>query len=317
MIKQKDAALEAMRWICILAVVLHHGISVQRHSPDTIAGIRTLQEWLQWCVPGFFLVSGFLQPLGRPLGSQFLARARRLLLPYVVVSILGFLAVAGLHFSGLQSYPESQTLTLPILARQIFWLAGFGPQMYFLPYLLLVWVLVVPVLRFVPARWVVFLFAGLVALQGAVWMFPLGVLGPGLDKLVGYATAFALGVSMRAWGHEREGLFALATVGTGTMAALATGQLWMVSLVVPAAMKWALSKVPLEGIVAALGKLGSPGGIYLWHTPLVLPACSKVLGSLGILDWPNYVVSCLMACAVSLAIGRILSHFRATRWITL
>lgn len=317
MTKQKDAALEAMRWICIVAVVLHHGISVQRHSPSTIEEIKVLQEWLQWCVPGFFLVSGFLQPLGRPLGSQFLARSRRLLLPYVVVSILGFLAVAGLQVSGLQSYPEAQTLTIPYLATQLLWLAGFGPQMYFLPYLLLVWMLVVPLTRFVPGRGIVFVFAGLLAMQGATWMFPSGVLGPGLDKLLGYATAFAGGVSMRAWGRENEGRFALVATGLGILAALATGHAWMVSLVVPTAMKWALSKLPLEGLVVALGRLGSPGAIYLWHTPLVLPACSKVLGAAGLLDWPNYAVSCLMACAAALAIGRILSRFRATRWISL
>lgn len=314
---KKDPSLEAMRWMCILAVVCHHGISLQRHSPETVAQIRVLQDWLQWCVAGFFLVSGYLQPLGRPLASQFLGRARRLLVPYLAVSLLAFGSVSVLHHSGLQAYPEPETLNLASLAAKLVWLAGFGPQLYFLPYLLLAWVLVVPSLRWIPPRWAFLPFLALLAAQTAFWTPPLGILGPGLDKLAAYALAFSLGVSLRAREGAGEGRLVLFSIAAGAGWSVSTGQWWALSLAFPTAMRWALARLPVGGLVGRLQYLGSPGGIYLWHAPLVLPACSKVLGMVGILDWPNYLLSCGASCVVALVLDRFLASFRATRWLTL
>lgn len=308
--RKKDHGIEALRWISILAVVLHHGISRQRQSSETIDQILLLKDWLEWCVPAFFYVSGLLFVAPRATGLlPFLAhRARRLLVPYLVVSTIAFVGLWTLHSTGLWKNPNPQDLEPGHLLHQLVWLTGVGPQMYFLPYLYLVGAVTAILALAIPARWLSTAAAGLILLSAFGWLMPHSVLGAGFERAPAFLFAFCMGVSDRVSASRFRTTLLVATVlGLACLAGFA-GEAWPLSLAAPPLLYRIIRSLPIHHILGWLEKLGSPGAIFLWHAPIIQPAASLLLGALGILDWWNYLAAAVLACALSLGIDRVIAR---------
>jgi len=313
--RTRDFGIESLRWIAIVAVVMHHGVFRQRQSPETVEQIMRLKEWIEWCVPAFFYLSGLLFRSGTSaLSASYLAtRAKRLLVPYAIVSTLAFAALLALHHSGIWSYPRPEELRLGHFFRLTAWLVGFGPQFYFLPYLFLVGLAAALLAWKVPARWMSTVAAALFALCGFGWLMPETVLGPGLERVPAFLLAFALGVSDRGWtGKGRHVHFAGALLVLGGIG-LGLGTWWPVSIWIPLALYRILGLLPARRVIEALDRVGNPGAIFLWHAPILLPAASFLLGRLGVLDWSNYLLSVSVACLGALAVDSIIRKIPVLR----
>lgn len=309
--KRRDHAIEALRWMSILAVVLHHGIVKRSQSPETIDQIHSFKLWIEWCVPAFFYVSGrLLRSSGtRDFAVQTLKRARRLLVPYIGVSFLSFLLLWLAANLGSWSFTGESDLTFRALGIKLVWLSGFGPQLYFLPYLFLVGLLASAAVLLVPTRWLSVLAAALFLWVGFGWMLPYTALGQGLQQIPAFLLAFSLGVSDKAWEGSRGELAHAAATTLGACAlAFHLDASWPIALAIPLLLYRLLRRIPLRRVVEALDRLGNPGGIFLWHAPILLPACSVALSFLHVRDWPNYLLSCFAAIAFSLVIDAFVAR---------
>lgn len=306
----RDQTIEALRWISIVAVVFHHGISVQRQSPETIEQIMSFRSWIEWCVPAFFYLSGRLfRPASLAgLPGALSARARRLLVPYVLVSLLSFAALAILQWSHLWASPSPEELRVAVLIEKLVWLAGFGPQLYFLPYLFLVGAFASALATSIPARWLSTITGIALLVVGFGWMFPDTVLGPGLERLAIFLYCYCLGASDRALDALPARIHLAATTVLAVALALVLSACWPLSLAVPPLLYRALRRFPTTPAVRFLENFGKPGGIFLWHAPILLPACSVALGILHVRDWANYILSVLLACIAALVVDRIVAR---------
>lgn len=295
----------------IVAVVLHHGIVTRSLSPEAIDQILAFKLWIEWCVPAFFYVSGrLLRRSGAgDFAVQTIRRARRLLIPYIGVSLLSFLLLWVAAKLGAWSFSGESNLTFAALGTKLLWLSGFGPQLYFLPYLFLVGLLASAALLLVPTRWISLLAAALFLWVGFGWMFPYTALGEGLQQIPAFLLAFSLGASDKAWeGNRGESVHFAATSLGACALAFHLGVTWPLALAVPLLLYRLLRRIPLRRVVEALDQLGNPGGIFLWHAPILLPACSVALSFLHVRDWPNYLLSCLAAIALSLVIDAFVAR---------
>lgn len=317
--RRRDYGIEALRWLAILAVVMHHGISRQRLSEVTIDQIMILKDWIEWCVPAFFYVSGRLFrgsstfEFFHSVGS----RARRLLVPYFVVSLLSFALLWSVHQTGAWQHSNPEELLILDLIHKLVWLVGFGPQLYFLPYLFVVGTLSGILALIVPPKSLSTLSFIIFLIVGFGWLMPNTVLGPGLERLPAFLLSFCLGVSDKALSltPSRIHLFGI-TIGL-SLVSFAINDFWPISIAAPLFLYRILSNISMEPFIKRLEKFGNPGAIFLWHAPLVLPACSTILGVMGVMNWSNYLLSVLFSCMASLAIGRIIAKIPGLRSIQL
>ena len=98
---RRFAAIDAVKAAGIVTIVLIHAL-----RPPWDPGLSPLERWLgqltRFGVPGFLLASGFLYAGARPDSATTLRRLRRVLLPYLVASLLaqGWRAWQGLPSEG-------------------------------------------------------------------------------------------------------------------------------------------------------------------------------------------------------------------------
>lgn len=312
--RKRDFAIEALRWIAIVAVVLHHGISRQRQSPETVDQILLFKNWIEWCVPAFFYISGqlFRPPTAGSFAGHILGRARRLLVPYALVSSLSFALMWALHNSGAWTHSQPQELQFEMFLHQMAWLAGFGPQLYFLPYLFVIGILAGLLCLLVPGRWLSLSAFAVFLACGFGWMMPTTVLGPSLQRVPVFLLAFCLGISDRSWGtrsHLHLAVALLSSIGV----AVAIRSAWPISVAAPLVLYRILSHIPLEPAIRRLERLGNPGAIFLWHAPILLPAASMTLGRVGVLDWPNYLLSVAAACVGAILVDKLVARIPVLR----
>jgi len=299
----RDQTIETLRWIAILAVVAHHAVFPDRYSPATLAGIDTLKHWIAWCVPAFFAISGALLRPGRPFGKFLAQRSRRLLVPYACMSIASFAAMWCLNAAGVYKIHDPRELAPGLLVQKIVFLAGFGPQLYFLSYLFVVSVLVFALRRLLPASAVVVLLVAALWAQCRWAFWPAGSLGPGLDKVLLFSIPFALAHWLAGLREDRPGLAWVVLGGSSALAAAvatASRTAWPVEIVVPFWLYLALSRFDLPSWLARARDRWSSGAVFLWHAPLLLPAVSIFLQRGGILQGWNFVLSCILVVPASL-----------------
>ena len=306
---RRDYAIEILRWISILAVVAHHGVFLERYSATTVQCILEFKRTIGWCVVAFFAISGALMKSDTPFPTLVSSRARRLLVPYVAVSVLSFALIWTVNRSGIYHTSDFATSgDWPLLFRNILQLNGYGPQLYFLPYLFFVTVIFRGLLQFLsPSVAIAVLFCGLCA--QAIWTpWPVGSLGPGWDKWLLYTFAFALGHWFKNSldGRTRVRLLVLlSATACGGLAAAALGKSWPIDLVVPFWIYAALKCWTPGPMFKKILDRFNPGAIFLWHAPFLLAAISVGLNRLGIVQGWNYLGSCALVVPAALCIDKM------------
>lgn len=313
--KKRDYGIESLRWISMLAVVMHHGISHQRFSPRTIDQIMAFKDWIEWCVPAFFYISGrlFRSSAASDLARSLPSRARRLLTPYLLVSFASFAALWTLHHTGIWRHSRPEELLFGDLLHKLVWLVGFGPQLYFLPYLFLVGLLAGIAALAIPRCWLSTAAFALFVLCGFGWVMPDTVLGPGLERLPAFLLSFCLGVTDRSCSPGFARIHLAAVLAATAAIGLLLHDAWPLSIAVPLLLYRVFDRLPTASAIRFLDRAGTPGSIFLWHAPLVLPACSTLLGALGVANWGNYLLAVVLACIASFGISRIVARIPLLR----
>lgn len=310
--------IDLLRWISILAVVVHHGLSQSRHSRETIEAVNSLRSMLGWCVPAFLSISGVFADRNQPLVRFLSSRALRLLVPFVCVSAISYVGMLVVSsFVDLAGATNAELDPHLFIVKLVF-LSGYGPQMYFLPYLFLVAVICRGLFRWLGPGGTVLALAVILSWQCAAWVVPRGLLGPGLDKLVPFALCFALGrwlfplVSSDPVGAlVRTGVVTVAAaVASWTMAVV-----WPIDIVVPLWLFLLLRSTRMADLIPARILRLNSGAVFLWHAPILLMGTSVVLDRLGIRDGWNFASSCALVVPLSLAVNAAVGKMPGGRFL--
>jgi fucose 4-O-acetylase-like acetyltransferase len=311
-------AIDSVKGIAIIGVLFIHMSFTRRFDPATLADIQMLQHVFAWCVLAFFFASGYLHgntPRTAPRWIDFVKkRARRLLVPCLLFSWGYKLALLAAKSAGMASTaPPAPPLTPLSLLVAV--LSPAAPQFYFLVDLFVIAVGVHTLTRFRIFRdemgpWIL----GTILLQ-SYWLLPLGVPhgeDPGLLPL--YAASYLLGYqssASRIPQHSRHASLrncVLAVLGaSGLAVAFARPQLLHVA--VPVILLQVALRLPirLQSPLAFLGRRS--GAIYVWHTPIVMPAISLLLTHFSVNGVPLILAMTVLTLAASLAMDSLVRPF--------
>lgn len=118
----RSGAIDALRHLLSIAVIVQHTQSLTRYPPEINGAIANVVTYIDGAVMGVFLLSGLFSTVGSQQGwlDDLLRQARRLLLPFVLFSL-----VNGLALSALGKADIRQELI------RLLTLQGSGPQLNF------------------------------------------------------------------------------------------------------------------------------------------------------------------------------------------
>jgi peptidoglycan/LPS O-acetylase OafA/YrhL len=317
--------LDVLKGISIFGVLVIHSSFEGRFDPATLA-VQAKLAWLfDWAVLGFFFSSGVLHKPAAPWLTTAKKRAVSLLLPFCLYNVIYNLIFVVLETAGCLPR-ETIKINFDLLLTGAFQSPAF--QLYFLPYLFLITVGIggAEKIRGRGRGWtyatILFAILGFYLCRG----WPGTAHGPEFDRLPIYLAAFILGVICKpvlsAW---RFKLLPTALVLVFVLGALVILKHPVISLLVPPLVAATASAFPFAGKTKPLLLLGGmSGSIYLWHTPLVLPAATRMLAHLGVPSMANLfaaLVLTLGACVLlryglDAAWGRMFRQ-AAPKWLVL
>lgn len=300
----RSGSIDALRHLLCVAVIIQHMTSKARYSPELNEAITRFASHIDGAVMGFFLLSGLFSSIGSGQGWQAGLRRQltRLLPPFVLFSLLNGAALSMLG----KADPAVELIRLLTLQ-------GSGPQLYFLPYLLLVWifwragaaawaVLKVPMAVAVPLL--------ILALLAAAFALPTRLsTGPAPPLLLLYAAAYGIGLAAQAT-FRRGGAVALPLAALGVVLAgggFADARFFdLAGMVTAAALAVELHR---RGVLRGTSLPGS-GGVYLLHTPITNHALSTLLLGFGVAAAANVIWTVVLTYGLCLAVTLTLIH----RW---
>ena len=273
----RDHALDLLKGIAILSVVLYH-LPPSRFTPANCSYLLDAQAAVSWCVLAFFFVSGRLctttESFSRELAAQLLDRARRLLIPCVAFSLLYRFVLALFSARG---FISSYSFKFPSdIAGWALWVfTPAPPQLYFLPFLLIVQALAMLAWAAGGRYFVLigcFLAPLLFYLAEFFGVARLPLYGDRADLFPLYLAMFAHGYASRAFPVLVGWQGVLAVCLLAGAAALCRHSPQLLLIAVPCVLYLAFGWIQMGGnnILAMLGRHSA--GIYVWHTPIILPA---------------------------------------------
>ena len=292
------AGIDLARHVLALAVIVQHMHSISRYSPQVNAVLDDVCHYVDGAVAGFFLISGFLFKMPVAARSYIGRRAVRLLVPFLLFSAIyaGVLGLLGKSGAGSAAWA--------ILSMH-----GVGPQLYFLPDLLLVSIAYLAA-RLALGRRVNPLWLDLCLLVSMVILSQLwktsATTGPDPGLLSLYFSAFLAGRVLSEVGQLRAGAAALA--GCVSLGVMGDGRYYSLALV----LLWVVSCMQLSRYLPDR-RLSGSGGIYLLHTPVINFAISTLLYRVGVAEGPNLIASIVATygLCLMLTLGLLRS---APRW---
>lgn len=280
--------IDLLRHVLTVAVIYQHMMSRSRYSEGVT---ETLDYWVplvDGAVACFFMLSGYFSRPGLT-GTRVVVTARRLLIPYFLFCLVYALLLGALGKLGAVEAVE-----------RTFTFAGVGPQLYFLPYLFVVSVVVTGVIDRIPSSlgrpltgvFILVLFLAYLALPTE------RSTGPEPRLLALYALAYALGVYRARYAGSMECLAGVAAAGVAVIFLSWQQREWDLALVV------LLVEGALRGsaLIGRTGRLAGSGGVYLLHTPILNYGISIILLKFGIGEAANVVAALVMTYLTALAI---------------
>jgi peptidoglycan/LPS O-acetylase OafA/YrhL len=314
-LKERIQFLDAIRGYAIVMVVATHALAYTQ-----VESSEVIQFWVQAiAVPPFFLVDGylFLGALRRQpefsYGDYLFKSARRLLIPWVVFTVLYGLLRAFFEYKGLLE-------TRIILGHGIFdilnaaYYSAISAQMYFLPSLFAIrsWSFITKGLATVRPLWIVAIWVaytiawasmarlfgdenGLDPIFHAFWGLQFYLLGMVLHVYREVLDKYALGCAAAA-------VFSLLAVRSAPGApSLVVQYLYILGVyfIIIAGVAHAV-------VFAALGKFTM--GIFLFHAPIVIKGASMIVPVIAQgMDLLQYVLIVLLTVTVSLLVTKLIT----------
>jgi peptidoglycan/LPS O-acetylase OafA/YrhL len=297
-----------VRGIAIIGVVFLHSSFASRFDAPALAVCATLGTLFDWAVLAFFFLSGLLQDEAQPITGFLRKRFRSLVVPFLVCNFFynlafGLLQVTtGRHCGGFQWHPSLLLFG---------WFHSPAFQLYFLPYLFGIAVTLFLLCKVIPirGRWLM-LILGFVSMvtfyQHVGW--PGWSYGPELTKLPLYFIAFLMGVVGRPVLKEKPSPSLLLPLLICVPLALLSGHLSLLSLLVPPLLYISASLVHLWWNATFLQEIGrSSAAIYLWHTPILLPAFTAIFALAHVSALANLGLSVGITIAVCVVLRKVVN----------
>jgi peptidoglycan/LPS O-acetylase OafA/YrhL len=303
------SSIDWLRSLAIIGVLILHSGFDNRFDDSTLLIWKCASHWFDWSVLAFFFASGVLHNLNTSLPVLFLKRFRSLLIPFIFYHFLYTLFFFLLRkYTVFASRPGPESLLSD--------LASIWPstafQLYFLPVLftiILTSTLISNLARsYTNCSFSLCIIASLTFYT--LFGFPISSHGSGIQNWPLYFSMFLIGILCRKLRHSRRinwrsaSLFIFASIG---ILILTKGGAW--TLFVPPLLwhgaefksNWYPKK--LAGIVGQ-----NSGSIYLWHTPLLLPAVTIAFSTLGFSSLTNWISSVSFTLVFCLALKLVLNH---------
>lgn len=321
---ERQLSIDWLRGVAIVGVLILHSGFESRFNDYTLHVWQFTAICFDWSVLAFFFTSGILRNTELTVTETISKRYRSLLIPYFLYHVLYTL----LFFLIAQHEIAIEREQIASLVGQLFspW-SSPAFQLYFLPVLFAV-TIVGRIISFGAcscSAWTQRLIIASIVSYYVLTTFPEWAHGAEPQKWPLYLAMFLMGALCRDGYkfHKNKISFVWVDCVAALVALLAThGSAWV--MLVPPAL-WFLAKSARSRFIQPLAKtLGrSSGSIYLWHTPLLLPAITILFDRIGFPPFANWILSIavtLGAClAFRYAINRVFLHFRGTpcpRWIT-
>jgi fucose 4-O-acetylase-like acetyltransferase len=278
---QRDQALDALKGLAIVGVLFAHMNFANRLSETTLFWVGVIQQFFGWCVIAFFFCSGLLTRLEEHHAKAWvqygLIRARRLLVPCLVFSLTYKCCLIALR----QGANLGQPASLPsgnLFDLVEFLFAPVGPQFYFLPYLFMVSLASVLAVTLAKGTtvlcWVVFVVCAVFYIVQPAPQLTYGASGA---LIPGYCFSFWLGLMARQNWREHVVWWVVVFLSVLVGSAM-RGTFSYAQFILPVVLYWSLRKVKVSEGLAFLGR--KSGSVYVWHDPLLLPACSILAANL-------------------------------------
>lgn len=292
-----------MRGIAIVGVIFLHSNFQSRFDSQTLALCEILAIWFDWAVLAFFFLSGLL--LDEKQGSVWFLKKRfhSLVIPFLFYNLfynIAFGVMEALTGKDFVDYQQGfSAIWLSFLSSPAF-------QLYFLPYLFIILVGAFYLCKLIEERWhgwlLIIGFAVMVAFyQRLGW--PEDSHGPEWIKLPLYSVALLSGVVGRTVLYKKNISVVIAFLLICIF--LTTHQLCLRSLLIPPLLYLAVSFIHFLRESKLLQEIGrSSGAIYLWHTPIMLPAFTTILAFCQVPAMMNLAMSLILTVSVCILFRR-------------
>ncbi len=311
-IKGRLSAIDVLRGIAILGVMVLH--SDLEGLTDPVR--RAILGVFDWSVLAFFLISGYLHNYGIPLIHVFRKRLVVLIVPFIVYNIS-----YNLLFSVLDSSVIARDLGIPVTNLAVslpWWCWAFDSpafHLYFLPDLFAITILSHGILgRLSETTRRRSAVVTLVSLPLLYLILPTPVISHGASLAVVplYMASFLLGgmfhpsnILYPKWAVALAGIALAPLMFCSSLFPNPSLSFVIVSLLFIFVVK--ILKGCNGGWIGLVGRCS--GSIYLWHTPVLMPAVSAGLfacGLIGSLTWLlNIGISLTICIGVRLAFEKV------------
>tara|TARA_R110000850_G_scaffold125699_5_gene244225 strand:+ start:86 stop:1075 length:990 start_codon:yes stop_codon:yes gene_type:complete len=320
----RQLSIDWLRGISIIGVLILHSGFEGRLDENTLRLWTSASTLVEWAVLAFFFASGLLQNPNEAICSVLRKRSITLLVPFVIYHVIYTLLLFALNSTGIgtqhiQSFDLNTQLLIPWPSPAF--------QLYFLPVLFVVMLTASIVTNTFPklSKWI----AVIIILGAAVFYcvegFPNSAHGAEFNKWPLYFASFWIGFLSKGEKLDRPcwrfPLFAICMSIIFTAATRGSG--WPIAI---PPLLWYGATISPRGWIAPLANtIGqSAGSIYLWHTPILLPAITIALSYLSIpslLIWLSSISLSIVVCigiriSISLAFRRWFK-IESPRWISL
>lgn len=317
--------LDSLRGVAIFGVLVLHSSFEGRFTEDGMAVQAIMARVFDWAVLAFFFASGFLHDRSVPFVSTLRKKSTSLLVPFFLYNALYNLVFSTLGVLG-WAHEEHVQIYSDLLANGFLHSPAF--QLYFLPYLFVVsiGICALDLLTLRRHGLVHIILLVLVLAFYIVRGYPGFSHGPELIKLPLYLAAFLIGLSGRPLfvaPFARPWMIpgALCVV----LGVLVVFRLQALSVLVPPLVVGtavAVRSIRQSRLLLCLGSLS--GSIYLWHTPVLLPAVTRFLVYCGIPSSLNLLGSIGLTLAACIVLRHGLDSFfvhvfkrQTPKWISL
>lgn len=291
--------IDVVRGIAIIGVVFLHSSFESRFDEPTLVICAYLERLFDWVVLAFFFLSGLLQDDRQELGLFLKRRFKSLMIPFFACNLFYNLAfvilevLTGRQFGGHEWGPALLLLG---------WFHSPAFQLYFLPYLFGIAVVVFLMSKVISHRGRLLLL--LISLATTVTFYqnvgwPVSSHGAQTIKLPLYFAAFLMGVVGRPFMLGAPSFMLVLPLVIWVALALILQQQCMLSLLIPPLLYLGTNMVHELWNAKLLQRIGrSSAAIYLWHTPILLPAFTTVFAILHVPAPINLGLSVVLTISV-------------------
>jgi len=307
---KRAGQIDVIRGLAIIGVACLHSRFEHRFNSQALSIWVLLSLLFDWAVLAFFFLSGLLLNEQQPVIDFLKKRCRSLLVPFLFYNLCYNLAFgfwqawSGRHIPGCE------------WRMSLLWSGWFHSpafQLYFLPYLFVIAAVLFCLCKWLSFRWHGWLLLIAIALMTGFYQrvgWPDRSFGPEWVRLPLYFVAFLLGIVGRRFAHEKPAPSFVLALLLCVLLAVVSRRLCLQSLLVPPLLYLAVNAIGFIRESKLLQEIGrSSAAIYLWHTPILLPAFTTVLARCKIPSIVNLGASVILTIALCIVLRRSLRAF--------